>query len=170
MSEEKPVERFQVRTAVPADVDRIAEMGLKFLSTTQYGQIIRGVSVQSMTGFVELLLEIGRIIVVEGKEGLVGMICLAPAINPMSGESEALELAWWMEPKYRGTRSSYYLVTAAEQWASKKGLTCLKMVAPADSNIGGFYERMGYLKVETMYQKQFPRAPAGERQQPTQVM
>ncbi len=162
MTDGQPVEKFTIRPCAPADVERVSEMGLKFLDTTQYGRIIRGVTLHSMHAFVELLIEIGRIFVVEGQGGLVGMIALAPAVNPISGDSEALELAWWMEPKYRGTRSSYYLVLAAEEWATKKGLSCLKMVAPADSTIGGFYERMGYLKVETVYQKSFPRGAAVE--------
>jgi GNAT superfamily N-acetyltransferase len=58
-----------------------------------------------------------------------------------------------MEPEFRRGRHAYQLLCAAEDWATRQGLGCLKMVAPAGSHIGTFYERAGFTAVETTWQK-----------------
>lgn len=131
-------------------------MALKFLSSTRYGVIIRGVTVESMGAFVQLVFDMGVILVVEGEgeAGLVGMLGLVVIPHPMSGLDEAAEVAWWIEPEHRGGRTAYNLLCAAEEWARHRGVGCLKMVAPSDSpNTGTFYEQLGYQAVETVYQK-----------------
>jgi GNAT superfamily N-acetyltransferase len=85
--------------------------------------------------------------------GLVGMIALFCAPHPITGEPYADELCWWVEPAYRRGNLGLKLLRCAERWATTKGATMLKMVAPEGTDIGRFYERVGYRAVETAYQK-----------------
>ena len=152
--------RGTIRQAKPEDQDRLVEMALRFLSSTRYGVFIRGVTVESMQAFVDLVRQAGVIFVAETEAGLVGMLGILIIQHPMSGLLEAGEVAWWIEPEHRSGMLGYHLLRAAEDWTRQKGVGCLKMVAPADSTTGTFYERMGYSAVETTYQKFFDVRPA----------
>ncbi len=146
---------FTIRQAKAADHDRIVDMALRFLSATRYGFFIRGVTIESMHTFVQLVREMGTILLLEGDGpvGVVGMLGLIVMPHPMTGREEAAEVAWWIEPEHRGGRGGYHLLCGAEEWARHRGVECLKMVAPADSQTGQFYEALGYQAVETVYQK-----------------
>jgi GNAT superfamily N-acetyltransferase len=142
-----------IRKAKQTDHEQIVHMAMKFLALTRYGVLIRGVTLDSMRRFVELVFDMGVIFVADINGELIGMLGLIVVQHPMSGTPEAAEVAWWIEPEHRTSRTGYYLLCQAEEWARQKGLMCLKMVAPADSQTGPFYEHMGYQAVETVYQK-----------------
>jgi GNAT superfamily N-acetyltransferase len=84
---------------------------------------------------------------------IIGMLGLIVAPNILTGQHYADEIAWWVDPEHRKSRAAHRLLCAAENWARQKGLSVLKMVAPAGSEIGTFYERRGYVLVESAYQK-----------------
>jgi GNAT superfamily N-acetyltransferase len=67
----------------------------------------------------------------------------------------AFEVVWWVEPEARG--DGVRLLRAAEDWAIEQGIGKMQMVAP-NERVGALYERMGYLPVETSYQRTLDRS------------
>jgi GNAT superfamily N-acetyltransferase len=90
----------------------------------------------------------------EDEDGPFGMLILVAVPNPLSGEVFAEELCWWVEPHRRGAlKAGPALLQHAEAWTRAKGITTLKMVAPANTEVGLFYARQGYHAVETAWAK-----------------
>lgn len=81
------------------------------------------------------------------------MLAIVVLPHPITGRLYADELAWWVEPRFRRGRIGPTMLKHAEAWARQKGATVLKMVAPAGTDVGRFYEATGYRAVETAYQK-----------------
>lgn len=142
-----------IRAATLDDVPRLHELVAHFLRSTPYGNLLRAPSEARLFALVEQVLTLGVVLVAEMEDQLVGMIALVALEHPFSGEPFGDELVWWVEPTHRGHTVGPHLLDMAEAWARSKGLTMLKMVAPAGSNLGSFYERMGYRAVETAYSK-----------------
>ena len=154
-----------IRTATVDDVPRIVEMSLRFIESSSYKQFIQAdaeglerligqVMLQGviLVGEMEAVyfegdLEIGR------EQILAGMMAIASLTHPFTGEPYGDELAWWVEPEYRKGTLGHKLLCAGEHWARQNGLTVLKMVAPAGSDVGTHYVRRGFSLVETVYQK-----------------
>jgi GNAT superfamily N-acetyltransferase len=142
-----------IREANQSDRSRVVEMALAFLAGTPYGTLMPSTP-DLLERFVDVVFELGAILVAECRDGdLVGMIALAVVPNLITGEPYVEELAWWVEPAYRTGTIGPRLLTAGEQWVRSRNLSLLKMVAPAQTRVGQFYERMGYTAVESTYCK-----------------
>lgn len=141
-----------IRAATFADGQRIVEMAQRFLAVTAYGELLEPTTAAIAT-LVSTVLEAGVIFVAEADGGLVGMIALVALVHPINGRRYAEELTWWVEPEYRRSTIGPKLLGSAEDWARQNGCQGLKMVAPANSSIGTFYERRGYVLVESAYHK-----------------
>jgi GNAT superfamily N-acetyltransferase len=90
-----------------------------------------------------------------GRRGLAPLIGIAVVELPnlITGDLYAEEVAWWVEPNRRGLRLGPQLIAVAEEWATTRGLRSIKMVAPIPSQVGRYYERRGYVALETAYLK-----------------
>lgn len=140
------------------------ELARHFLEQTQYGEILT-VNLQQLAHLVSRCLQVGVIFVAEAQRAavlngvtvqhrpLIGMLAAFPLNDPISGKPFLDEIAWWVEPEHRRGTTGPKLLWAAEKWARQKGLRLVKMVAPKETNVGRFYERMGYVEVETAYVK-----------------
>jgi GNAT superfamily N-acetyltransferase len=84
---------------------------------------------------------------------LAGGIAVVELPNLITGDLYAEEVAWWVEPNRRGLRLGPQLIAVAEEWATTRGLRSIKMVAPIPSQVGRYYERRGYVALETAYLK-----------------
>lgn len=87
------------------------------------------------------------------KPALVGMLAIVALPHPLAGGKVAEELAWWVEPEWRQGLLGPKMLREAEAWATRNGAVMVKMVAPAGTDVGEFYERIGYQAVETAYIK-----------------
>lgn len=155
---------MKIREAVDTDAADILRMAMAFADSTNYGKLLKPVPAM-LEELIDQVMQMGTILVAEdwsifpvNRKGehereLVGMIALVAMPHPMNGETVAEELAWWVEPRSRGGSVGPRLLQAAEQWACKKGIHMLKMVAPAHTDVGEFYRRRGYLEVETAWVK-----------------
>jgi GNAT superfamily N-acetyltransferase len=95
---------------------------------------------------------IGTLIVVVGNHKAVGMIGLITFLHPLSGETYATEMIWWVEPNYRKSGAGIRLLRAAERWAKDQGAVALQMIAPTPE-VGQIYAATGFEQIETLYQK-----------------
>ena len=139
------------REATKADIQKIVDMGARFIGETGYKTQIPQNPVK-MRCLVEQLIdaENGLLLVHERNGAVDGMIGVMAFEHPMSGEMVASEMFWWVEPEARG--SGVKLLRLAEAWAHTRGATKMMMIAPTDK-VGEFYERVGYERVETTYQR-----------------
>lgn len=69
----------------------------------------------------------------------------------------AVELAWYLEPDFRGTRKAFDLINAYEHWAKNVvQADAVQMVSLTSLNpdkLQKLYERRGYQKMEETYVK-----------------
>ncbi len=93
------------------------------------------------------------IFVAEDAGAIVGLIAAFPMEEPISRQTQLDELVWWVEPAYRRGSVGPRLLRALETWARQKGIKLCKMIAPVDTTVGRFYERQGYVAIETSYIK-----------------
>lgn len=163
-----------IRAATVEDAPRVVAMAMRFLQETSYGALFPDVEPMRLAPLYQLLLDRGVILVAEQPQTVIyefsddacivqpptlaGFIALVAMQHPLTGLPYGDEIAWWVEPEFRHTRVGYKLLGAAERWATTNRLSCLKMVAPAGSKLGTFYERRGYTVVETAYQKQLDQS------------
>lgn len=142
-----------IRKATVADAPRIVEMVGHFINVPHYGQFFR-FRPHVIADLVDRCLDIGLILLAEHEGRVVGMYAAFPLIEPIGKQAMLDEMAWWVEPEFRKGTVGPRLLKAAETWAKQKQLHLVKMVAPADQpQVGAYYERLGYTKVETSYVK-----------------
>lgn len=142
-----------IRLATLADVPALVAMGQRFLASTDYGAHVAA-SPAHLEDLAKALLatDQGVIFVAEIGGAVVGFLALHAFPHPMSGELTANELVWWVNPEARGVGVA--LLRRGEAWAKAIGATCLQMVAPqAATDVRAFYERAGFVPVETMYSR-----------------
>jgi GNAT superfamily N-acetyltransferase len=165
-----------IREATVADAPAIATLGLHFAAA--YGGDYIAPTREALEGLAAVLVAqpACTILVAQLEEtgALVGFIALAAGLNPFDGAHLLVEeLAWWVEPDARRAgQVGARLLSAAEDWARANGLAVLKMVAPHQSRVARFYERYGYVPVETSYTKRLDevhRPPVRRRQGPEEA-
>lgn len=75
--------------------------------------------------------------------------------TPFSNDKIASELAWYIEPSYRGHRKAVELVYAYEAWARTVGCKHVSMsLLSTLTDASKFYVRMGYTQTEISYLKE----------------
>ncbi len=149
------VDAVTIRHATVEDLERIVQMAIRFLQSSDYGEIVGRFKLENLRGATRACIEVGVILLAEhGPPELrraIGFCALVPAEHVLTGETYADEIALWVEPEHRTGTVGGRLVLAAEHWARQKQLTCLKMVAPVNSRLHLHYQRRGYRAVETGY-------------------
>lgn len=145
---------MRVREATADDTARLVEMAQRFLAESRYGQLF-GADPLRLGALVATCLALGVIFVAEVEDGIIGMLALVAVPDPFSDVRYADEIAWWVEPAHRAGIVGPRLLMRAQNWTRSQRLPFLKMVAPADTQVGGFYERVGFRAIETSYIKRF---------------
>lgn len=153
---------MNLRLATAEDKPRLIEMAVRFLLESSYGEFFDAwATPQSISVLIDNVLRFGAILVAEvplthteeDRVELVGMLALIALPHPLTGQIYADEIAWWVDPEHRGGTLGPKMLRAAEDWATTNGANMVKMVAPAGSTVGSFYERIGYRPVESAFIK-----------------
>jgi len=151
-----------IRQATTADSYEIVRMTTRFLLSTEYGAMFSAdVTPETIGNLIATVLKHGTIFLAElwpeggGEKQVIGMLAIVVIPHPLTGRTFADEIAWWVDPEHRNGLTGPYLLRSAEDWARQNGANMVKMVAPAGSTVGAFYERRGYRAVETAYLKGF---------------
>lgn len=146
---------MRVRRATRADLQACVRMALRFVTDTAYrGKVTANVG--QLQALVEFLLDFGAVFVaVLDDATVVGMIGASVINHPISGELTGSEVAWWVDPEYRGGIASVRLLVELEKWSVREaGAVRFQMIAPAgDERIRDLYRRRGYYEVETVFQR-----------------
>jgi len=154
-----------IREAILEDGPRIRAMTTRFLAESLYGTIFRRAATpDAIDSMIALVMQLGAIFLAEHgagdprwvqgvDEGVIGMLAMIVVPHQLSSQIIAEEVAWWVEPRARGGSIGPKMLRHAEEWATRNGANMVKMVAPAGSTVGTFYEHSGYQAVETAYIK-----------------
>lgn len=142
-----------IRHATDADVPALLAMAQAFVAQTKYHGLIT-LSLEHLETLTRNVLAApgGQVWIAQKDETPIGMLAMGLFEHPMSGERVASEVVWWVDPAYRGSSVGRRLLRAAETWATEQHAALLQMVAP-DARVGRFYEALGYVSVETAYQR-----------------
>lgn len=140
-----------IRQATLEDVPALVAMGGRFIAGSTYAGRL-GDSPEARASLMCRLIEddAGLLLVLDrdGPRGMIGMV-LYP--HPISGETVAGELFWWVEETERGRGVA--LLTRAEAWAREHGASKVQMIAPND-RVARFYQARGYAPLEQVLQKE----------------
>ena len=140
-----------IRRAGPEDMQRLVEMGQRFVNETTYSGFVTINPERLSNTIIALSMNPdATILVSENGAGVNGMIALMVYDHPYSGQRTAFEVVWWVEPEARG--EGLKLLSAAEGWARENGAKAMQMVAPTP-RVGQLYEKHGYHLVESSYQR-----------------
>lgn len=128
-------------------------MGRRFIAETSYrGGIAENPDRLAATA-ARLIEGQDSALFVADESEIVGMIGVYTYTHPYSDELFATELFWWVDPERRG--AGVRLLRAAERWATERGARALQVVAPrSNDRLGAIYERLGFTRVETCYQRE----------------
>jgi GNAT superfamily N-acetyltransferase len=140
-----------IRHASLEDVPALVAMGGEFIASSSYcGRL--GDSPEARAALMCRLVEdeAGLLLVLDhdGPRGMLGMV-LYP--HPLSGETIAGELFWWVDPAHRG--HGVALLREAEAWAREHGAVKVQMIAPND-RVARLYQARGYAPLEQVLQKE----------------
>lgn len=144
-----------IRRATIEDMPHLLVMGEQFAA---YAPHRVEYSPEGTAASLSSLMDVGVILVneIDGEiaGALVGMI--APFWYAPSS-SIAVELAWWVDPKYRGGGSASRLVKAFEQWGQENGASAISLCDMRHDDefpAGPLFERMGYRLTERTHIKE----------------
>lgn len=144
-----------IRHAVDNDVDDIVAMAERFYPTSGYERIAPLAKV-SAAGLAIVTMESGVMLVADEQTQLVGMACLH--LEPYlfnTAVTIAQEIAWWIEPEFRGGMLAARLLYAAEAACRERGAHVIRMATLPDSppQAAALYQRMGYAPSENYFIK-----------------
>jgi GNAT superfamily N-acetyltransferase len=159
-----------IREATAADKFRLVEMTTRFILESQYHHWLAGATPERIGDYVDAVLERGVIFVyerllftnihhlaagapIDERRELIGMLAILPFKHPLTDRLVAEEFAWWVEPEHRKGAVGPRLLRHMEHWCAEKTLHMVKMVAPAGTAVGAFYEKCGYQALETHWIK-----------------
>lgn len=141
------------RAATLADTESITRMAVRFQRESEYATHLRSTEATLRAMVYATLTNPDAVVFLAEARGLVvGMLAAALAVQPMSQELVGHEVCWWVDPEVRGGRAAIQLLRRAEGWAADRGAKLFQMMAP-NAHVGAFYERLGYVPIETHYQR-----------------
>jgi len=143
-----------IRAATEQDIPQILGMSSNFWKRTIYDEPFCPDTVTEMAVHC-INTEMMAVLEIEGK--VVGFVC--GVIGPLLGNRDVksgTELAWWVEPDFRGGSGSIKLLKYMEQLAKDSGVKYWNMVFMESSMpeiIKHIYEKLGYKVNEVVYSK-----------------
>lgn len=144
--------KVTIRQAGTTDVPKLVEMGVKFLSSPPYSELITPDPDAMVVTATRLIEGGGVVLVATVDDEVVGMLGLALFAHPISGLLTVAEVFWWVDPTKRG-RAGLKLLREGEEWARNRGASTLHMIAPTEG-VERLYTLKGYRKTEVSYQKE----------------
>jgi len=139
-----------VKIATLEDLPEIADMSMKFITTTGYSFFSDRESIEKL---IEALIageQNEKIIIFQPGVGFLAG-CATPFL--FGPHLLATEIAWWVEPDKRGSGIGAEFLSAFEYWAKEKaGCAMINMVC-LDDKLSKFYEDKGYKLYERAYMK-----------------
>lgn len=150
------IEKY-VRLANPDDATRVVDLMRKFHKDSPY-RAIRfepGKSKDFILGVVKGNIRNHVCLVGLSDDKVIGFIVGAVGETPFSSVKIASELGWFVEREHRGTKASYLLFKAYEDWAYRVGASVIQSayLPEITEGLDEFYKKQGYRPVEQSFIK-----------------
>jgi GNAT superfamily N-acetyltransferase len=140
-----------IRHAGIEDVPALVAMGGEFIASAAYAGRLGDSAEARASLMCKLIHEPEGLLLVLDRDGPRGMLGMILYPHPISGETVAGELFWWVDPAHRGRGVA--LLTRAEAWAREHGAVKVQMIAPND-RVARLYQARGYAPLEQVLQKE----------------
>lgn len=142
----------RVRLAELSDIDRVLELGYRFLEEGPYkDQLGKNEDVSRRLTHVLINNPNSRVIVAEVDDRVVGTFAFIFYEHYFSGERTAGEIIWYVEPEYRSQGLALEMLWFAEDLAFKMGALRFQLTAPTKA-VEEIYKKLHYLPIEVSYQ------------------
>lgn len=150
------IEKY-VRLAKPEDVPFIVDLMREFHHDSPY-KIVRfekNKSKDFILGVIKGNIRNHICLVALREDRVVGFIVGAIGDTPFSSDKIASELGWFVQREARGTKASYLLFKAYEDWAYRAGAKLVQSayLPSLTPGLDKFYDREGFHPVEQSYIK-----------------
>lgn len=146
-----------IRQATQADVPALCAMGRKFIAYSPYASMA-DVSDDELATAIDNVVAACTVFISVRDGAVVGTLVasesrlwFAPSVLL------AVEMAWWVDEGYRGTRVPIELIRAFEAWAKDIGAKAVVMsdlVIDGKAPVGAMLGRMGYVMSERSHMKE----------------
>jgi hypothetical protein len=145
-----------IREATETDVHQLVQVGSHFFSEMGYSRTVPFDELSCATG-IHRLMDAGAMIFVADVDGeVVGTIIgLMSSLWCQPHVPTAVEMAWWVMPKYRGP-IGIRLLRKFEEWGKAQGAKFLVMsdiALDGKSGVADMLGRMNYQTVERTHMK-----------------
>lgn len=142
---------MRVRTARPSDVEAIVSGAVRFAAERYPDDEPDPAHMASVVG--DLVDSDALALVLEGANNeFAGCYLGATIANLISGKPVAVEILFWVEPKFRGHGRS--LLAYVEDWARSQGCGSAVLSRPETAERAGkVFEAWGYVPCERHYRK-----------------
>ena len=141
-----------------SDLERFIVLCKKFFDNSPYED--KSFSYEKVKDLAQQIIDSDKsesiVILLHDGEQAQGFIVGLTSETPFGTDKVAVELAWWVEPEYRGTRKSLELMKAYEAWARKVGCQIVQMGYIENSSpekLAEIYNRNGYTLQEKGFWK-----------------
>jgi GNAT superfamily N-acetyltransferase len=147
-------EDFNVRVAEPEDVYELVQISKEFYESSHVTDKL-SFSPKITGSFIELTIESDIYLTVVAEDGnkIVGGLIAALFPTFFSEDTQALCIAWYLDPKYRKLKHSMQLLKIYEEWAKESGAK-LSNLANVDMESPKAFTKLGYEMVETVFSKE----------------
>ncbi len=148
---------YSIRRATEEDVIDLAILGKQFVKESQNGFLGWNSSKVYDSLFDAVERDDFGIFVLCADVEVVGMLIAFVAPCFFSDAVQASEIAWYVDPEYRGSKMAIKMLDFFEEWAESKGAVCTNLmnldVLNAD-RIAKMYGKRGYRLVENTFVKE----------------
>lgn len=160
-----------VRTAQIADIPTIVDMLTKFFSQLSLEPERTELDRKHVTHLLIGLIkgDHGHVIVLDNDGIPVGVLVAARMPGLAYPASQAVELAWWIEPDFRGARSAFDMLREYERWAREQNCSVIHMgcmTGLRGDDVARLYERAGFQNIQRDFVKFLPRLSNYQRRAP----
>ena len=147
-----------IRQMRDEDRDQLVEMARALIQETPYrGQIVGEES--QLHVLFDLVTRRGAVWVAEVEGRVVGMIGALTVVIPVVNRRVGTEVAWWVDPKVRGTGPGLALLQVAEEWARAEGAVAMQIAVHDNVGLEQVCRRRGYRPQEVVYEKELEQWP-----------
>jgi len=149
---------YSLRFATKEDVIPLAILGKQFTKESKNSKLF-GWNMQKV--YDSLFNIIDRddfcVICLVNDAEVVGMLIALVTPCFFSDVSQAVEIAWYIDPDHRGTRVALKMINEYERWAKEAGAVCTNMINLEVLNgdkVARMYNKRGYTLVENTFLKE----------------
>lgn len=139
---------MDIREATINDSVQILEMLLNFAASSPYTNLVDTYRIGQMAG--SFILDADKLALICPGQGILLAMFMPFAWGKVR---TATEMAWWVEPEYRGNGVGQALIEAFQEWAADKECKAITLTS-LDSSVDKLYGRLGYKLCEQTYIKE----------------